>query len=30
MHGETAWDDNLDVIALSFNVVDANIDTLPA
>lgn len=30
MHGETAWDDNLEVIALSFEVVGANIDTLPA
>jgi len=30
MHGETAWDDNLEVIALSFDVVGANIDTLSA
>jgi len=30
MHGATAWDDNPEVIALTFDVVAANIDALPA
>jgi hypothetical protein len=28
MHGPTAWDDNLDVIVLTFDVASGNIDTL--
>ena len=30
MHGATAWDDDPEVIALTFDVLSENIDSLPA